>query len=480
MNIPIEVYYGAITLLGYFLTLLLIRWVLLTRKRNSTSAVAWILAILILPFLGGLLFLVFGINRVNRRAEGKRRATIDISRQLPTVSEFQHLTGDGLEPRQYDLMELAQSVGATSGTFANHVQLLPETSETLELIEEAILSAEKTLHLEYYIWKADRTGTHLRDLLIQRANEGVKVRFLYDGLGSIWLNRRFFEPMRQAGIDIAAFLPGQTLRERWSINLRSHRKIVIADGQVGFTGGMNIGDEYLGLNPHLGYWRDTHLKLRGPIVMQLQQVFAEDWYYATGEELTQPELFPRPTDRGNVSAQVIASGPTGDTNEMLSVMFAAINEAEESINLSTSYFVPMDPLVLALETAAHRGVHVRLMVPGKSAYQWTVLAGRSFYNTLLNAGVEIYEYQRGLLHAKTLTVDSSWALVGTPNFDARSLVLNFEVAVAMYDSKLAMQLNAHIEHDITHSQKIELGEWNARATRHVLAENFCKLFAPLM
>jgi cardiolipin synthase len=323
-------------------------------------------------------------------------------------------------------------------------------------------------------------GTRLRDLLIRKARDGVTVRFLYDKVGSIWLSKKFLKPMREAGIHVASFLPGPTFRERWSLNLRNHRKIAVVDGRVGFTGGMNIGDEYVGRNAALGFWRDTHLKLRGPTVLQLQQVFVEDWFYATREELTAHELFPEPADAGPVAAQVLAGGPDGDAYVFQSLMFAAINEARQQVLLATSYFVPPLPLVTALETAAQRGVRVRLLLPGKSAYTWTLLAARSYYESMLSAGVEIYEYEHGLLHSKVLSVDGTWSLVGSPNFDARSLLLNFEAAVALYDARTATTLEDQFEADVKRATKIELDRWKNRKQMYVLSENICRLFAPVM
>ena len=336
------------------------------------------------------------------------------------------------------------------------------------------------MHLEYYIWRPDRTGTHLRDLLIQKARAGVAVRFLYDKIGSLWLTNRFLRPMREAGIQVASFLPGPSLRERWSLNLRNHRKIAVVDGRIGFTGGMNIGDEYLGKNPQFGFWRDTHLRIVGPAVWQLQQVFVEDWFYATGDELTLPQIFPRPDDSGSMSALVVADGPDGDVDVFHALMFSAINEARRHVTLATSYFVPTASLLTALETVAYRGVRVRLLVPGKAAYQWTVRAGRSYYESLLSAGVEIHEYQRGLLHSKTLTIDDVWSLVGTPNFDARSLLLNFEVAVVLDDARIAAQLESQFDDDLRDAVRITPDDWSRRRLRSRLAENLCRLFAPVL
>ena len=300
--------WGIISALGYLLTLVLIRWVLLMKKRQPASTIAWILAIVALPFLGGVLFLFFGINRVDRRVASKQQDGRTIVK--PRLEQDQATSGDALNDQQRRLMRLAGRISESVPTFGNKIELLIDTNRTLGLIEQAILSAQESLHLEYYIWQPDRTGTRMRDLLVQKAKEGVTVRFLYDGIGSMRLSKRFLQPMREAGIHVASFLPGATWRQRWSLNLRNHRKIVIVDGKTGFTGGMNVGDEYLGKNPHLGYWRDTHLKLLGPAVLQLQHIFVEDWYYATGEKLTQPEIFPRPEEPGDVSAQVLAGQPT--------------------------------------------------------------------------------------------------------------------------------------------------------------------------
>jgi cardiolipin synthase len=294
------------------------------------------------------------------------------------------------------------------------------------------------------------------------------------------LNHRFLQPMRAAGIEVAPFLPGQSWRDRWSINLRSHRKIVVVDGQVGFTGGMNIGDEYLGLNPQFGYWRDTHLRLRGPSVLQLQQVFVEDWYFATGEQLTADALFPEPERSGDQIAQVVAGGPTDEIDTFHALFFTALNEARRRITLETSYFVPTPALVAALEGAAYRGVQVRLLLAGRSAHPWTIQAGRSYYDSLLASGVEIYEFTEGLLHSKTLTIDGHWSLVGTPNFDSRSLLLNFEVAVISYDVRTAAQLEEQFQTDLRYAIRIDRENWTQRPVREVLSENVCRLFSPVL
>lgn len=469
----------ALSGVGYLLTLLLLRWVLLMKKEQPSSTVAWVMAIVLVPYVGGLLFLVFGINRVDRRARLKIAADRAIERQLPGVTPYQVLGEEIAHPLSRTLMRTAARAGRIPATNYNVVRLSCDTNEALGLIEQAIATAEKTVHLEYYIWQRDKTGTRIRDLVVSRARHGVNVRFLFDGIGSLFLNERFLKPMRDAGCEVAAFLPGATIRERWSLNLRNHRKIAVIDGRIGFTGGMNIGDEYLGLNRNRGYWRDAHLRIEGPAVLQLQQVFAEDWFFATGEPLTDLAMYPDPGEVGSTIAQVITGGPTGPSNVTRVVLFEAIAQARKSVTLMTGYFVPPVELAMALEAAAMRGARVRMMVPGRSSYLWTIYAGRSYYDSLLEAGVEIYEYQRGAMHAKTITIDGEWSLVGSANLDSRSLALNFEVGLAVADSRIASQLESQFDDDLKDCLPIDGTGWNERPTWQVLAENTFRMFAPI-
>jgi cardiolipin synthase A/B len=471
---------GVILLGGWLLTWLLIPWVLLKRTVDPAAAVAWIMAIVFIPYVGAILCLIFGANWVERRKARKRLARRHIQRILDTAARDRSVVPREFTPLQRQLLDLTDGMTDRRLTFGNRVELLPMTERAFERLEQAIAAARDTVHVQFYIWRPDRIGTRMRDLLIRKAREGVTVRFLYDGIGSMHLGRRFLRPMFEAGIQVHPFLPGPGFRERWSINLRNHRKVVIVDGRVGFTGGMNVGDEYLGRSPHFGFWRDTQLELRGPAVLQLQQVFAEDWYYATQEGLTHPDLFPQPDEQGDVAAQVLSGGPDTETNIFYSLMYAAINEAREQVTLATSYFVPPTPLSMALETAARRGVRVRVLVAKKATYLWTLLAGRSYYDDLLEAGVEVYEYHKGLFHAKTLTVDGSWSLVGTPNFDMRSLMLNFEVAVALYDERLSSELERHFEEDLKDATCIDPEQWSRRSVWKQLGERFWRLFAPVL
>ena len=426
-----------LSLLGYGLTLLLLPVVLLFKKRQPVSSVAWMLTIVFIPIGGAVLFLVFGINRIERRKASKQRSAEQLAEQCPQRAEHDRPPHDDDRPDTRRLMRLAQRLTDAWPTCGNNIEILSDTNRTLGLIEQALLSARESIHLEYYIWQPDRTGTRIRDLLIRKAREGVRVRFLYDGFGSFWLTKRFLRPMREAGIQIATFLPGQSFRERWSLNLRSHRKIVVVDGRVAFTGGMNIGDEYIGRSSALVFWRDAHLRVVGPEVWRNQLVFAEDWFFATGEVLPDTESFPRPEATGSVTAQTVSGGPENEPSVFQSLMLAAINESQERVLIVTSYFAPPTAIVVAMENAALRGVRVRLLLSGRGNHLLTLLAGRAIYDSLLRVGVEIAEYQRGLLHSKTLTIDGHWSLVGSANVDCRSLFLNFEAGMPSWTCQCA-------------------------------------------
>ena len=465
---------------GHALLVIVTGSLLLRHQRAPVSAVAGLMSIVFLPYVGAVLFWFFGMNRVKRRQRTWWKLRKRMERRRDDRARPDCVPPD-LNRLQQRLTELTHNAGGYGATCGNQVRLLPESKDAFEAIERAIRGARSQVHVQYYIYRPDRIGTRIRDALIAKAREGVKVRFMYDGIGSWGLNRRFLKPMLDAGIEVCAFLPGRSFRERWSINLRNHRKLVIVDDRVAFTGGLNVGDEYLGRNPAWGYWRDTQLALAGPVVRQLIDVFKEDWYCAMDQEI--PDAAASAGDAADperVVAQVIADGPDLDVRPLRMVLLSAILEAEESITLSTGYFVPTASLQEALCTAAARGVRVRILVAGPSTYWYTLWAGRSYYRELLDRGAEIYEYRKGLFHAKVLTVDGCWSLVGTPNFDVRSLDLNFEVAVAFSNHRIAAELEEQFAADVEHSWRIDPRQWAERSTWRIRGENFCRLFGPLL
>jgi cardiolipin synthase len=479
MNVTSSLLLWVLTNLHVVFSAVLVVLVLL-RKKEPVSTVAWVLGVVFIPYVGGLAFLIFGNNRVERKVHRKRLSNAEISPLLPTLARYHGLSPDGDGAINQQLMGLANRIAGTRPTARNHVDVLLDTNRTYGLQEQAIREAKHHVHLEYYIFQPDETGRRFRDLLIDKAGEGVRVRLLYDAVGSSRLRKRFLAPLEEAGAEVACFLSVNPLRRRLIINLRNHRKILIVDGRTAFTGGVNIGNEYVGRSESLGYWRDTHLRLQGPSVLQLQQIFAEDWYFATDRELVATELYPPPEEPGRELVHVVAGGPDRGVEVFHELFFTAITTARQRIRLETSYFVPTSALQIALETAAHRGVDVGLLLPGRSAHRTVLLAAQSYYESLLSAGVKVYEYQRGLLHSKMLTVDGAWSFVGSANFDNRSLRLNFEAGALFYGHRIARQLEQVFDADVKDARELTLDEWHRRGLARQVAESTCRLLSPIL
>ena len=465
--------------LGYPVTWLLIPWVLLKRVVHPSARIAWIIAILFLPYVGAGLALVLGVNRIKRGESDRQQAARELSEHLPPPHPVVAPPAEAHD-RLAGLARLSQDLTGEPPVGGNRVTVIERTPEAFARLETAMRAAKESLQVGFYIWRSDKIGTRLRDVLIDKAREGVTVRFLYDGIGSMSLSRKFVRQMREAGVHVAPFAAGQSFRDRWSLNLRNHRKIVIVDGDVAFTGGLNVGDEYLGRSAKFGFWRDTFVEIAGPAAARLQVVFARDWYYATGDALTDPVLYRTDASPGDAIVQTLSGGPDDDVPVFWTIFFAAVTAAKERVSLATGYFVPPDHLLAAMTTAARRGVKVRLLTAGKNTYTHTLWAGRAYYSHLLRAGGEVYEYRRGLFHAKTAVVDDLWWLVGTPNLDMRSLMLNFEDAVSGYDRSIAADLERQFDADVAHSRRIDPAEWERRGVRHRLAEETCRLMAPVL
>jgi cardiolipin synthase len=467
---------SAIELLSFCLIPLVI-----LRTRQPLAAVAWILGIILMPGLGGMLYLATGTTRLHGKTRRKKEARAALELQLPSlVAHEVSPPPDASESVRTELMALACHISETQPTWGNEVELISDTKRAYGLQEQAILEATNHIHVSYYIFQPDETGTRFRDVLIAKAREGVRVRFMYDAVGSLRLGRSFLAPMWDAGIRAARFLPVNPLRRRWVFNLRNHRKILVVDGRIGFTGGVNVGNEYIGRQSQFGYWRDTHMQLRGPSVLQLQQVFAQDWYFATDEELTAPELYPSAGEPGDQVVQVIASGPDLPVEVCHELFFAAIASARRRVFIESCYFVPPDAIRLALLSAAHRGVDVRIILPERSAHLTALLAAQSYYEELLASGVHIFEYAEGLLHSKVVSVDGEWSYVGSANMDNRSLSLNFEAGVVFYGPRMATAIEEMFHTDLSRSHQLDLANWSRRSILRRMAENTCRLLSPVL
>ena len=320
----------------------------------------------------------------------------------------------------------------------------------------------------------------MRDLLVKKAREGVEVRLLLDAVGSWSLSRAFVKSLKDGGVKVDFFLPWELTRRHFQLNCRNHRKLVVIDGRIGFLGSKNIADEYLGRRKKLGPWRDTHLHVTGPCVTQLQEVFVEDWHFAHLEDLSDPRYFPEPALVGQQLVQIIPSGPDREPGVLHQLLYAAVSDARRSVSFLTPYFVPDAPMLLALTSAAYRGVRVQVLLPSRSDHPLLLWAARSFYEELLEAGVEILEYDHGMLHSKEVIVDGRWSMVGSANMDVRSFAINFELTSMLYGEDLARQLQSEFDELSRQAGHVTLDTVKAWGYRQRLAAGVARLATPML
>ena len=418
-------------------------------ESNPDRANLWLFTLLLFPYVGLAAYLFFGPNvqsvphrwRVFRSA--RRRLKNGCGRSAPEAA-------NGLER----LLEVSSGAVPTHG---NSVRILLDGERTFSAIEEALASARRTIHMEYFSVAHDGLGTRIKDLLIDRARAGVEVRFLYDAVGSWHIGREYVGELRAAGVEVRAFMPVAFARFRSGLNHRDHRKIVVVDGRVGFVGGLNVGDMYLGGDPRMGRWRDTHLRLEGPAVRELDRVFLELWGQCVGgadktggktdeAECGGPESGENDGEDGKkdvvegVPVQIASSGPGPAFRAIADGYFQMIASARRRVWITTPYLVPGEALSNALSIAARSGVDVRVVIPSKADHTLVFWASQFNVDTLLRNGVRVFSYKGGFVHAKTMVADSEVASVGTANLDVRSLEINYEVQAFMHSKELAAQL----------------------------------------
>lgn len=468
------------TVVNAIISIVFIVWIL-SIKKEPMSAVAWCLTVLLLPYIGAFLFLMLGYQHVHKPLKRKRRhkvsfrVLIDEATSGKSNSESQHVDLAWL-----GMARLASRLDAFMPTSGNLVEFYSEGQPAYDAKLAAIAGAEHHIHLEYFIIQPDSCGQQFFQVLAERARQGVEVRLLYDAMGSRRLTHRLIQSLRQSGAKCAAFLALNPLRRRIQVNLRNHRKILVVDGKLAFTGGLNLGEEYICKSDYFGYWRDTHLRLEGPAVTDLQRVFAEDWSFATNELVHGAHYFPRVEKAGMSPVQIVQSGPDQQLKSIREIYFAAIMRARKRLWIATPYFVPDTGLLGALCLAARLGVDVRILGQGKPDKWLPYLAGRYYWGDVLEAGVRVYQYKKGMMHSKVMLVDSTWASVGTANLDNRSLYLNFEVNCLLYDPALVAELEREFERDLENSEEVLKADYAKRPFVLRLAENFSRLMSPVL
>ncbi|MBM7614978.1 cardiolipin synthase [Alkaliphilus hydrothermalis] len=458
---------------------------ILMENRSPSRTVAWLLVLILLPVIGIFLYLYIGQNHKKKRTFIKKsqqdyRILSQLLKEQASFTKNSDFFLENITGIKSKVIPLLMKNTNSPITVNNESKILQNGKITYEAMLESISLAEDHIHMEYFIIKDSGIGRRIRDALIEAANRGVKVRVLYDAVGSWRLNNEFLTPLKEAGVRIEAFLPVSIPLFGHRLNYRNHRKNLIVDGTTGFLGGINIGDEYLGMDKKLGFWRDTHLQIKGEVVYVMQAIFLMDWFFVTGEVIDDPIYFPRQGYCGTQMIQVASSGPDSQWEAIHQAYFTAIAAAKNKVYITTPYLIPDESILIALKTAALRGVDVRIIVPSHPDHRTVFWASRSHFRELLQAGVKIYEYKKGFIHGKVMLVDDDFVSIGTANVDIRSFHLNFEINAFIYDKETSEKMMFYFIDDFRHSREITLEEYHHRPYMERIKESVARLFSPIL
>jgi len=456
--------------------------VILRRRFASGTALAWLGMIFLLPEVGLVLYLLIGVSHLSgRRARSyeriidadhpeERRAAIRAAKARPQV-----------EPDQVIMVRQAEAISGNPIVGGNRGEPISDSQQLIERLRADIAAATHHVHLLYYIFADDEIGRALADAVGAAAKRGVHCRLLVDASGS----RRFLrsptaQALRADGVDLRAALPVSLLRKKLArLDLRNHRKLAVIDGQVAYTGSHNIVNDDYG-SRWAGRWVDLSARITGPIVAQIQSVFLDDWVFETGQDIAGREYFPPVDAAGEVTGHVVPTGPSHETQTFQRVLVAALGCAQRKIIMTTPYLVPDEPTMLSLAMAAARGVDVTIIIPKRSDHPLVGAAARAYIGPLIESGITIARYTPGLLHAKTITVDDSFALLGSANLDIRSFELNFEMSILAYGPQITSQIRFVQQSYLEAAENVSLQEWNARPWPAQLVEQAASLFSPFL
>lgn len=446
--------------------------------RTSQGAVAWAVSLNTCPYVAVPAYWIFGQKSFVGYVKLRRSEAHELDPFIRRVGKDFARGNFLVTPDAVD-RSVFEKLAKLSMSRYNSAELLIDGEKTFDAIFEEIEAAEDYVLVQFYIVRDDTLGNRLKDLLLEKAAEGVRVYFIYDEIGSYNLPTTYITDLRDGGIDIRPFNTRQGSSNRFQINFRNHRKIVVADGKVAFVGGHNVGDEYLGLDKTVGRWRDTHVKVKGPIVLAVQLAFAEDWNWAADSILPALNWKPQRAAQENLKALCLPTGPA-DEFESCSLFFLhSINSAKDRIWIASPYFVPDEQIMSALILASLRGVDVRILLPENPDLLLVYLSSFSYLATAEKAGIEIYRYTDGFLHQKAMLVDDNISAIGTANFDNRSFRLNFEITLLFEDTGFASQVEAMFEQDFKDSRLALASELEDHSFPFRFAVKCARLLAPI-
>jgi len=446
--------------------------------RTAQGAVAWTVSLVSIPFIAVPAYLVLGRNKFDGMAEAfdGRQDEIDGQLEKFEVNLDPWRIEPGEAPSWHEAIRRLSELELTHG---NSAELLINGNATFDSILAGVAKAEQYVLFQFYMFHDDGLGRRVKAALIERAQAGVRVYMLYDEVGTGKLPKPYLEELRQAGVEVSSFKPTQGSNNRFQLNFRNHRKMVVVDGKVGWVGGHNVGDEYLGLDPEFSPWRDTHVRLEGPVALQLQRVILGDWYWAT-REIPEVSWIPQPAVDQDTKVMILPTAPTNELETASLFFVAALNAARERIWLSAPYFVPDEAVMKALQLAALRGVDVRIITTGKGDSQLVFLAAFHYIWELRDVGIRFYAYKPGFLHEKVMLVDNNISTVGTHNFDNRSFRLNFEVTSIIVDEEFAAEMETMFEQDFLHAEPIDPNSLEDKSIWWKIGVRLSRLASPVL
>ncbi len=469
-------YVGLIILFVFFV---------IKEDKSPPKTFAWIMVLVFLPVAGFVFYLFFGQNY--RKQKIFSRKGIEDFRQIEKlrIQQLEYLNRPEIMDytpayKKLHVIKLLLNNSKSIISRNNSIEVLNSGAEKFSRLINDLKAAKHHIHLAYYIFEADNIGTKILRLLEEKARENVEVRLIIDDVGSWHLSRKEIRSLRAAGVRVEKFMPVTFPYLTSKINYRNHRKIVVIDGTSGYVGGINIADKYIYGTKKLGKWRDTHLRIKGDAVQSLQTVFLTDWYFLTKELPEDDVYFPKVKTDSKSIVQIVSSGPDSNWAGIMQTYFYAIATARKNIYIATPYLLPNSSILTALKTAALSGVDVKLIIPRKSDSLFINYASLSYVKELMNAGIEVYLYNKGFIHSKVLIVDGILSSVGTANLDYRSLSLNFEINALIYEEKTANTLTSYFNKDIENSTLITNAEWQNRKMAAKLKSSMAKMFSPLL
>lgn len=466
---------GFLTL--YIITILSAIVVVLSENRNPIRSLAWFIALIFLPGIGLIFYLFFGRSLKGLHMISRHNKRKLLNNNSPRKVDINAV---GLSTQGRQLVKLAHTVCRAPLTVNNRVEIFTDGPSKFEALKRDLRAARESILLQYYIFLDDSLGHEIADILIEKARQGVVVSVIYDHVGSFSARNRFFRRMQESGVDTHPFFRVTFPQLANRINWRNHRKIVVIDRSIGYIGGMNIAERYIEGLPEIGYWRDTHFRVEGDIVDSLLYSFVVDWNFLK-KEPTMQHLHPvKNPISNNLGMQLVTSGPVDERDNIALAFMKAISSATKSIYIQTPYFLPTDALMNALEAAALAKVDVRIMIPSKSDSVLLRYASFSYISQCLSAGIKVYLYRPGMLHAKVMIIDDNFVTAGSTNFDFRSFENNFECNLLIYDRETNSKMREIFFDDISRCTKLSLTSWKRRPLPQRFLESILRLFSPIL